>query len=330
MQRQVVGRRAHLVERQQLDAEALRDLRGDVRIVRDDAACRTHARAGQLPGRCGRARRSRASSRAARCRGSVFFSQRPSFIARSAAGTDRASASISAHACSATLMLFAPGELTTRMPRALAASTSTLSTPVPARATMRRCGAASSSCASTFVALRTSSASASARSAASAAGWRPDAHRRPTPLRRAADPAPRAADRRRRQFSCASQRRCDRGASGAHQPRSPRFSLLLFPSFSLRAERLACPRFCPPGWRVSRRRSSVLSPRPSGRPASSFSSSAIVPSPSPERFDARNVSRQFFAGSTPRRLAACSHLCGHGWRPLAVCAGPGCPHSLQV
>ena len=74
-----------------------------------------------------------------------FFSHLPSFIARSAAGTDRASASISAQACSATLMLLAPGALTTRMPRALAAATSTLSTPVPARATMRRRGAASSS-----------------------------------------------------------------------------------------------------------------------------------------------------------------------------------------
>src|SRR3977135_584975 len=47
-----------------------------------------------------------------------FFSHRPSFMARSAAGTDRASASISAHACSATLMLLAPGAFTTRIPRA--------------------------------------------------------------------------------------------------------------------------------------------------------------------------------------------------------------------
>ena len=103
-----------------------------------------------------------------------FFSQRPSFIARSAAGTERASPSISAHACSATLMLLAPGALTTRMPRLLAAATSTLSTPVPARAMTRSFGAASINRASTFVALRTSSASASARSAASASGVRPD------------------------------------------------------------------------------------------------------------------------------------------------------------
>ena len=101
------------------------------------------------------------------------FSQRPSFIARSAAGTERASASINAQACSATLMLFAPGALTTRMPRALAAATSTLSTPAPARAITFSCGAAASSAASTFVALRTRSASASARSTASSAGDRP-------------------------------------------------------------------------------------------------------------------------------------------------------------
>ena len=42
--------------------------------------------------------------------------------------------------CSATLTLLAPGALTTRTPFALAASRSTLSTPVPARATIRRPG----------------------------------------------------------------------------------------------------------------------------------------------------------------------------------------------
>ena len=102
-----------------------------------------------------------------------FFSHLPSFIARSAAGTVRASASISAQACSATLMLLAPGEFTTRMPRALAAGTSTLSTPVPARATIRSLDAFSRRAAVTLVALRTSSASASARSASSSATLRP-------------------------------------------------------------------------------------------------------------------------------------------------------------
>ena len=59
------------------------------------------------------------------------------------------------------------------MPRSLAAAMSTLSTPVPARATTRRPGAAAISSAVTVVALRTMSASASDRSAHSSAGERP-------------------------------------------------------------------------------------------------------------------------------------------------------------
>ena len=81
VQRQEVGGRAHLVERHQLDAEAGGDLLRDVRIVGDDAHAERAAPAARPPGRCVRARRRRASSRAARCRESVFFSQRPSFIA---------------------------------------------------------------------------------------------------------------------------------------------------------------------------------------------------------------------------------------------------------
>jgi hypothetical protein len=68
----------------------------------------------------------------------LFLSQTPCFIEASAAGRRRASASICAMASSATLMLLAPGAFITTMPRALAASTSTLSTPVPARAIARR------------------------------------------------------------------------------------------------------------------------------------------------------------------------------------------------
>ncbi len=83
-------------------------------------------------------------------------------------------ASISASACSATLMLFAPGAFMTRIPRAVAADRSTLSTPVPARAITRRRGADCMSRSSTFVALRTISASADARSAASASLDRPE------------------------------------------------------------------------------------------------------------------------------------------------------------
>ena len=57
-------------------------------------------------------------------------------------------------------MLLAPAAFITRMPRAEAAGTSTLSTPVPARAMTRSFGAASISAAVTCVALRTISASA--------------------------------------------------------------------------------------------------------------------------------------------------------------------------
>jgi hypothetical protein len=103
----------------------------------------------------------------------AFFSQRPSFIVRSAAGVWRASDSISAIASSATLTLFAPGALMTSTPRAVAASTSIVSTPVPARATMRSAGAASSRSAVTLVALRTTSASAAARALSSASRGRP-------------------------------------------------------------------------------------------------------------------------------------------------------------
>ena len=104
---------------------------------------------------------------------SFFLSHTPRFIVASAAGTDRASDSISASACSATLTLLAPGAFMTTIPRALAAGTSTLSTPVPARAITRRFGAAAMSASSTVVALRTTSASALARSRARSAGARP-------------------------------------------------------------------------------------------------------------------------------------------------------------
>ena len=107
-------------------------------------------------------------------------------------------------------MLLAPGALTTRMPRALAASTSTLSTPVPARAMMRRLGAASSSAA---VDLRRAAddervgVGEVARPGRRASG--PSARRRSSPARRAAGPARRRADRRRRRFSMGSCLRSD-------------------------------------------------------------------------------------------------------------------------
>ena len=101
------------------------------------------------------------------------FVQRPAFMSALARVIDRADASMSANACSATLILLAPGAFRTRMPRALAASRSTLSTPVPARATTRSRGEALISSAVTRVALRTIRASASATAADSCSSDRP-------------------------------------------------------------------------------------------------------------------------------------------------------------
>ncbi len=102
-----------------------------------------------------------------------FFSHLCAFIAASAAGRWRASASSWPIASSATLMLLAPGAFMTMMPRALAASRSTLSTPVPARAITRSLGAAAMTSRVTLVALRTTSASASATAASSSGSGRP-------------------------------------------------------------------------------------------------------------------------------------------------------------
>ena len=74
----------------------------------------------------------------------------------------------------AKLTLFPPGAFITRMPRALAASRSTLSMPVPARAITRSFGAFAINAASTLVALRTTRASALASAGARTSGVRPD------------------------------------------------------------------------------------------------------------------------------------------------------------
>src|SRR3954464_11254066 len=81
----------------------------------------------------------------------------------------RAAASSRATACSAALTLFDVGELTTMTPRSVAAATSTLSRPMPARATTCRLGAAARASASIGVALRIITAAASASAGSSAA-----------------------------------------------------------------------------------------------------------------------------------------------------------------
>ena len=92
----------------------------------------------------------------------LFFSHLPACIVELAAGSLRASASISPIVSSATATAFAPGVFITTIPRRVAASASMLSTPTPARPITRSFGACSISASSTCTALRTMSASASA------------------------------------------------------------------------------------------------------------------------------------------------------------------------
>ena len=66
----------------------------------------------------------------------------------------RASASSSASVCSAAAMMFDCGALATTIPRRVAAATSTLSTPIPARPITRRFSARSISSAVSRVAER--------------------------------------------------------------------------------------------------------------------------------------------------------------------------------
>ena len=86
-------------------------------------------------------------------------SHRPSMRSECACGTLRACANRSASVCSAALMMLDWGALTTMTPRRVAASTSTLSSPIPARATTLRFVAAASTASVTRVALRMMSAS---------------------------------------------------------------------------------------------------------------------------------------------------------------------------
>ena len=83
----------------------------------------------------------------------------PSCMEAFACGTLRAQASMRPSACSAADTMFDVGALHTMTPHSVAASTSTLSTPTPARPMMRRFFAASMTARSTFVAERTMSAS---------------------------------------------------------------------------------------------------------------------------------------------------------------------------
>ena len=84
-----------------------------------------------------------------------FFSHLPAWVLASAAGSSRASAKISAMACSAVVIEFPKGVFITTMPLAVAAGMSTLSTPMPARPITFMFVAAASTSLSALVALRT-------------------------------------------------------------------------------------------------------------------------------------------------------------------------------
>src|SRR5438128_1580861 len=86
-------------------------------------------------------------------------SQRPALTAWSAWGMWRARASIIAIVCSVAAIVLPEGALTTRTPARVAASTSMLSTPAPARPITLRRVPAWITLASTLVSLRTMSAS---------------------------------------------------------------------------------------------------------------------------------------------------------------------------
>ena len=88
-----------------------------------------------------------------------FFSHLPDCVETSALGICRASANISAIACSAVVIELPNGVFITITPRAVAAGISTLSTPMPARPTTFNFFARSSSFAVTLVAERMASPS---------------------------------------------------------------------------------------------------------------------------------------------------------------------------
>jgi len=84
----------------------------------------------------------------------VFLSHLPLFMEAVACGICRARANIMAIVCSPVVIVLPPGVFMTTMPRLLAALTSTLSTPMPARPTTFSLSALSMISLVTFVALR--------------------------------------------------------------------------------------------------------------------------------------------------------------------------------
>ena len=101
------------------------------------------------------------------------FSHLPPFIEAVAWGIERASESSMLMACSAVVTLLPPGVFITAMPRLVAASTSMLSTPMPARPMTRSFAAASTTSLVTVLALRTMRPSYSPMALQSSSGFMP-------------------------------------------------------------------------------------------------------------------------------------------------------------
>ena len=132
--RDEVGARVELVGGlDPLHAEVAEPLRRDELVEARSPPCRRRGRAGRPAGRSGRTRSRRGSSRRARCRRSASAPTRRRSSEPCACGTLRYSASAIASVCSAAATEFDSGALATMIPRFVAASRSTLSTPVPAR-----------------------------------------------------------------------------------------------------------------------------------------------------------------------------------------------------
>ena len=155
-----------------LDLHRLRPARGEVRIVGHDAHAESQGPPGHFaadstqPNDPSVFRKSSTPEK-------LFRSHLPARIEPAACGTGRAPHSRCVKVGSAVAMVLPDGVFITITPRSVAAATSTLSTPTPARPTTLSFGAAASTAAVTLVSERTAIASTSPTKARSASGAEP-------------------------------------------------------------------------------------------------------------------------------------------------------------
>ena len=126
-----------VIERRQLDLKITSVLRCNERIVCDDQ--HAHRARAKLPhGQCGPGRRCRVSFPESSTPINFLRSQRPALRLLLACGIERASEMSKAIVCSAVVIVLPSGAFITTMPRIVAAFTSMLSTPTPARPMTRK------------------------------------------------------------------------------------------------------------------------------------------------------------------------------------------------